>query len=107
MFPVCGLLSRAEVLADPQQPELGIEVPHLHYWSNNGEFTQVRTRLWLLPHSIGFSWHAHQQSHCLEAGTTAMVQRRPRHAVYCRSPSQIHSVARAEVISLSDTWNHS
>lgn len=24
-----------------EQPELGIEVPHLQYWTNDGEFTQV------------------------------------------------------------------
>jgi hypothetical protein len=32
----------AEVLADMEQPELGIVVPHLQYWTNDGEFTQVR-----------------------------------------------------------------
>jgi hypothetical protein len=55
MFPACGLLSCAEVLADLEQPVLGIEVPHLHYWSNNGEFTQVRTRCWFPPHVTGVS----------------------------------------------------
>lgn len=54
MFAVCGKLSCAEVLADLEQPELGIEVPHLHYWSNNGEFTQVRMQLRVPPQPTSF-----------------------------------------------------
>lgn len=40
-FPVLCSCNPAEVLADLEQPELGIEVPYLQYWANNGEFTQV------------------------------------------------------------------
>lgn len=39
--PSCHYLPVAADVLDMEQPEMAIDVPHLQYWANNGEFTKV------------------------------------------------------------------
>jgi len=37
----CGQHVQSAELLELEQPELGVQVEHLQYWANDGEFTQV------------------------------------------------------------------